>query len=1277
MAQPSGQFDRFQIQHPLRQDAWGQVFLAYDPRLNCQVALQILASQWMEKPHVVERFVQVARTTLRWKNRGIARILDYGVFEDQVFCVQEYHAGKSLEGAAAKLHSEAGWIPLGEAVWLGLEICQALEYAHQRNLSHGNLTLENIWLASEHSEKFAYQPILLNTGLGLPAEAEAQPDPNRSQEDFSADILAAGRLLGFLVSGEKRILFSTQADADVPPLRALRPDLPHSLERVLLRACSPDPVVHYNSAQALAMALADTLGVARRIPTSPAGFKRSVSFQQYLQTPQEEYLETPPEEKPSMVQPLVNETAPAIQSPLEETANAGQSVIDETARVEQHLDMLHIYLTDGAIRSAPLRQGISVIGRDAENDIILDVNSISRRHAQIEYKDGQYIVTDLNSKNGAFLGEQRLAPEIPQPWEPGQDLRLGEIWLRLERVGSAQGTIRHTSQPPQQNAPVSAVLPTQSSTAESAPPTQAPGEFEQPEQPTRITQVKFSPGNGPVGAYLVETNLTVTPGKSIGLPILLYNRGARDDIFHLDVQGAPAEWMPNRPESVGLPANGQREIKLVFRPPRNSTSRAGRHAILLRVTSQNDPRQSVELRLALTIVPFSQITSEIHPRQMTPGSAGSLVLRNLGNIPETIHVSWNDHARQLRFDPKRANAVVPAGETIQINFRAVRTQPVWFGSEHSNSFTVNVAPQSGETQRHTGSLTSQALIPRWALIGLISLCLLMSCLLLVFANRLIGGSPSPRQTEDAIQTIESILQGGTEQAMLAGNAATLQAATATAQAQQADQDNDGLAYAQEMLLGTDPQNPDSDADGLKDGEEFYTFRTNPMMPDSDGDGLKDGEEILKRTNPLKRDTDGDGIEDLVDLDPLNASTPTMVATTTHTPTATATVTHTPTPPQNIANLTLLLTNNITSAIPGTNTAYTLQVRNNSPILVQDIQVIDNFPAVLLNPAWTCVASAGSACREGSGLGNIDTRMSLTPGGTGTITISALIDPAASGLLINSASLTLPNGMSDPDTSDNQVIDTDALVPTVNLDINLTDNRASAEPGDILGYMLTVTNRGPSAIFGLVVTDFFPDALTNISWTCSPTPGSSCAVSGVNTGNINTDVNLNPNGSATFAISATVNSSASGPLVNSAALISPLSPSTNNKTASDTTTIVPKADLALAVTAPVSAVPISQVTYTITVTNSGPSNVTGLTLVDELASGVTFVSSDPGLPVCTFAGNTLTCSLGELAAGEKRVVTLVVTAPVVPGVITNLVNIAADQNDPVPVNNQVTTDVLIF
>ncbi len=921
--------------------------------------------------------------------------------------------------------------------------------------------------------------------------------------------------------------------------------------------------------------------------------------------------------------------------------------------------MLHILLPDQSMRSEPLHRTVTVIGRDDENDLVLDLTSISRRHARIEFDGKNYSVTDLHSTNGTYLGELRLLPDTPHIWQPEENLRLGDIWLRLERADEP---------------------------AEPEKPAAVPLEIVQEDLPTLATQVKFSPDNGPVGAYSIETNLMVTPGKSITVPVLLYNRSTKDDIFTLDVQGVPVEWMPNRLASVSLPANGQREVKLVFHPPHTPASRAGRHTILLRVASQNDPRHNVELRLALAIAAFSQVSSEIQPKNLRSGSSGNLIVRNMGNMQETFNLSWEDRNHELRFEPKRANAVVPAGETVQVGFQVSRAQPVWFGSEKINSFTVNVAPQSGEAQTHTGSLISQALIPRWALISLISLCIVLSCVLVIFANQLTGTSPNARQTDQAKQTIEAIVQQGTQLAItqtanfiLGGNVATLQAATATAMWREADSDADGLTNAQEIILATRPDNPDSDADGLKDGEEVNTYRTYPLTPDSDGDGLKDGDEVLKRTNPLNRDSDGDGVDDLVDFDPLNNASATVPTTPTHTPTTTSTATITPTvtPPANIANLSLFLTNNTTTAIPGTNTAYTLQVRNNSLIPVNNIQVIDTFPAILLNPTWNCVASAGSACQTGNGLGNIDTRLNLIPAGTATFTISASINPTASGLMINSASFKLPDGMTDPDVSDNQAMDTDGLVPTVNLEISLTDNRATAEPGDLLVYTISAVNHGPSAVFGLVITDFFPDTLTNISWTCTPTPGSVCGVSGVKTGNINTDVNLSPNGVATFSINATVQNSASGVLSNSAGLISPLSPTTNNKTATDTTTIVPKADLGVTVSAPATAAPTVQVTYTITVTNNGPSNVSGLTLVDELAAGVTFSSSDPALPVCTLSGNTLTCNLGDLAAGEKRVVKLVVTTPALPGMITNLVNITASQTDPILVNNQAATDILIF
>jgi len=79
---------------------------------------------------------------------------------------------------------------------------------------------------------------------------------------------------------------------------------------------------------------------------------------------------------------------------------------------------------------------------------------------------------------------------------------------------------------------------------------------------------------------------------------------------------------------------------------------------------------------------------------------------------------------------------------------------------------------------------------------------------------------------------------------------------------EADKDMDGLGKCDEEKFGTDPENPDTDADGLKDGEEVNTYLTNPLNPDTDGDGLKDGEEVLKnKTDPNKADTDGDGLKD--------------------------------------------------------------------------------------------------------------------------------------------------------------------------------------------------------------------------------------------------------------------------------------------------------------------------------------------------------------------------------------------------------------------------------
>lgn len=77
-----------------------------------------------------------------------------------------------------------------------------------------------------------------------------------------------------------------------------------------------------------------------------------------------------------------------------------------------------------------------------------------------------------------------------------------------------------------------------------------------------------------------------------------------------------------------------------------------------------------------------------------------------------------------------------------------------------------------------------------------------------------------------------------------------------------DYDLDLLTNNEEKELGTDPNNEDTDGDGLKDGEEVKTYLTNPLNTDSDGDGLSDGDEVIKyKTNPNKVDTDEDGLLD--------------------------------------------------------------------------------------------------------------------------------------------------------------------------------------------------------------------------------------------------------------------------------------------------------------------------------------------------------------------------------------------------------------------------------
>ncbi|MBB4703694.1 DUF11 domain-containing protein [Sphaerisporangium siamense] len=99
------------------------------------------------------------------------------------------------------------------------------------------------------------------------------------------------------------------------------------------------------------------------------------------------------------------------------------------------------------------------------------------------------------------------------------------------------------------------------------------------------------------------------------------------------------------------------------------------------------------------------------------------------------------------------------------------------------------------------------------------------------------------------------------------------------------------------------------------------------------------------------------------------------------------------------------------------------------------------------------------------------------------------------------------------------------------------------------------------------------------------------------------------------------------------------------------------------------------TYTLTVTNNGPSDDTGVTITDTLPAGVAFVSSTPS--ICAATGNVVTCQVGDLAANATTSVTLTVAVDTdVTGPVTNTANVTGDNPDPVPDNDSVTIETPI-
>ncbi len=290
------------------------------------------------------------------------------------------------------------------------------------------------------------------------------------------------------------------------------------------------------------------------------------------------------------------------------------------------------------------------------------------------------------------------------------------------------------------------------------------------------------------------------------------------------------------------------------------------------------------------------------------------------------------------------------------------------------------------------------------------------------------------------------------------------------------------------------------------------------------------------------------------------------------------------------DLQITKTNGTTSVTAGGSTTYTIVASNPSgPQGIAGATVADSFPASL-TCTWTCVGSAGGTCTA-AGSGNINDVVNLPVGASVTYTAACAISAAATGSLVNTATVSVPSGAFDPDLPNNTATDTDTIeVPEADLSISKTDGVTSVAPAQSTTYTIVASNAGPIDATGATVTDTFPAALTGCSWTCVGSGGGTCAAAG--SGNINELVNLPSGGSATFSATCTVSPGATGSIANTATIAAPagvVDPVPGNNSATDTNTVQQAADVELLILNDIAFVQTNEnVTLTVVVQNPGPS-----------------------------------------------------------------------------------------
>src|SRR6476659_869712 len=140
----------YQVLKPLGAGGMGEVFLAYDERLDRKVAIKRIRSDASATPERRERFRREARLAAKLNHPAIVQIYDVLTEGDASYIVMEH-----VEGTNLRRLLDDGPLPPGEVIALGRDVAQGLAAAHRQGIVHRDLKSENILVTPDGRAKSA------------------------------------------------------------------------------------------------------------------------------------------------------------------------------------------------------------------------------------------------------------------------------------------------------------------------------------------------------------------------------------------------------------------------------------------------------------------------------------------------------------------------------------------------------------------------------------------------------------------------------------------------------------------------------------------------------------------------------------------------------------------------------------------------------------------------------------------------------------------------------------------------------------------------------------------------------------------------------------------------------------------------------------------------------------------------------------------------------------------------------------------------------------------